>query len=37
MNGRAHKAVVVSAALLLAAYLGVIVWGLASPSSDPQR
>jgi hypothetical protein len=31
------RAVVVITAVILAGYLGVIVWGLASPSSDPQR
>jgi hypothetical protein len=35
--GGPPAAVVVATALLLASYLGVIVWGLLSPSNDPQR
>jgi hypothetical protein len=34
---RPPPAVVLTTGLLLAAYLGVIVWGLLSPSNDPQR
>ena len=33
----APPAIVAITAVLLAGYLGVAVWGLASPSSDPQR
>lgn len=33
----APPAIVAITAILLAGYLGVAVWGLASPSSDPQR
>ena len=33
----APPAIVAITAVLLAGYLGVIAWGLASPSTDPQR
>ena len=37
MKTGAPTPVVAITAVLLAGYMGLVVWGLASPSSDPQR